>query len=124
LGINTGVAMDTFKEVWAIVLLVAVPIAGFVGFIVHTLTVRKSSLEIQKLHYEIERLKSEQANRERLIEPANFDQVMQFAAPPPGVTGRAAARAAHRGLYFALLLLVVAIVIFVVVYLFFHGATK
>lgn len=115
--------MDTFKEVWAIVLLVAVPIAGFVGFIVHALTVRKSSLEIQKLRYEIEKLKSEQANRERLIERANLDQVMQFAVPP--VWGwKGPPRAARRGLYFALVLLVAAIVIFVVVYLSFHGATK
>jgi hypothetical protein len=118
--------MDTFNEVWAIALLAAVPIAGFVGFIVHALTVRKSSLEIQKLRYEIEKLKSEQGRRESLIEIANFDQVMRFSAEDrtKELGRKGLAYAPRRGLYFALVLLVVAIVIFVVVYLFLHGATK
>lgn len=71
--------MDGLREFWQVALLVSVPVSGLVGFVVHVLTVRKSSLEIEKLRLEIERLKKEDAKLESVIEVASFDQVVKYA---------------------------------------------
>ena len=67
------------QEVWGLVLLAAIPIAGVVGFFVNVHLVRKLELEKQKLSLEIEMLRRQLAKDGNRIEVATLDQVETYA---------------------------------------------
>lgn len=67
------------QAVWLVVLSVATPLAGVVGFALQLRQVKQTRLENEKLHLEINALKSERAERESLVRVATMDEVMRFS---------------------------------------------
>jgi hypothetical protein len=107
----------TIKEIWPIVVLIATPIGALTGFTVHILSARKSKLEIEKLHHEIERLKRENAARDSVVQVATFAQTLEYA--PPGRDLRAMSY--KSGTYLALVIgIVIAVAVFLL-YRYFIG---
>lgn len=70
--------ISDIKDAWGIVIVVAIPIAAIIGFIVHLLTIRKSSLEIKKLQHEINKLNDEHKKNNSLIKIASIEQIEKY----------------------------------------------
>jgi hypothetical protein len=66
------------QTVWLVVLSVATPVAGVVGFALQLRQVKQTRLENEKLHLEIDALKRERTERESLVRVATMDEVMRF----------------------------------------------
>lgn len=75
-------ALQFLHTYWEIVLVVAVPTAAAVGFLVHALTARKAALEIRKLRLEIQKLKKQQSEEDAIITIATFEQVREYGVKP------------------------------------------
>jgi hypothetical protein len=77
--------LELVQHTWAVVVLIAVPVAGVVGFVVQTWSLRKARLEYTKLALEVERMRreavaeAEKAVREaRLVTPASYEEMLQL----------------------------------------------
>ncbi|KWB50903.1 hypothetical protein [Burkholderia ubonensis] len=63
-----GVLNELAKHIWAVILLVAVPVGAVVGFLVNVATLRRAARERQKLDLEIAKLQADakRSARERI----------------------------------------------------------
>jgi hypothetical protein len=76
------------QAVWLVVLAVAAPIAGVVGFALQLRQVKKSRLENEKLLLEIAVLKQAASKREQRVQPATTDEVLRFGMQHPPMFSR------------------------------------
>lgn len=66
------------QAVWLVVLAVATPLAGVVGFALQLRQVKQTQLENEKLRLEIAALRSAHSERESLVRVATMAEVMRF----------------------------------------------
>jgi hypothetical protein len=111
---------------WLLVMSIATPVAGVVGFAIQLRQVRKAKLENEKLLLEIAALKSAAAAKEQVIQRATTDEVLRFGrddvmfsrgrGPNPGPEDWPAARPQSRVTEALVTSAVIALVILVVAY--------
>jgi hypothetical protein len=66
------------QTLWLMVLTIATPLAGVIGFALQLRQVKQARLENEKLQLEIEALKREAENRSRLVQVATTDEVLLY----------------------------------------------
>ncbi|MDP1686471.1 hypothetical protein [Hydrogenophaga sp.] len=64
------------QSIWLLVLAVATPVAGVVGFAVQVSTVKQTQLENEKLRLEVEALKAEREMRGRMVKVATTEEIL------------------------------------------------
>lgn len=83
--------MDT-QTLWLLVLTLATPIAGVIGFAIQLHQVKKTRLENEKLQLEIASLKKAAKASERLIVSATNEEVMRISHPDKPMFSRTRTR--------------------------------
>lgn len=111
---------------WLLVMSIATPVAGIVGFAIQLRQVRKAKLENEKLLLEIAALKSAAATREQVIQRVTTDEVLRFGrddvmssrgrGPNPGPDDWPAARRQSKVTEFLVTSAVVGLAILIVAY--------
>jgi hypothetical protein len=69
------------QSLWLVILSVATPIAGVVGFAIQLREVKKTRLENEKLQLEIEALRANASQSERRVVQVTTDEVLRFSMP-------------------------------------------
>lgn len=64
------------QSIWLLVLAVATPVAGVVGFAIQVSTVKQTRLENEKLQLEVEALKAEREMRGRMVKVATTEEIL------------------------------------------------